>query len=75
MEVKNMPDYGMKRNSEGYYDPTAYAALWNIRREEIAQGQRVSELIRVLRYIIDKSGFELTARIELREKRTGKEFR
>lgn len=70
-----MPDYGIKRNSEGYNDPTAYAALSKIRREEIEQQQRVSELIRVLKYVIDKSGFELTARIELREKRTGKEFR
>lgn len=70
-----MPDYGIKRNSEGYNDPTAYAALLNIRKEEIAQQQRVSELMRVLKYIIDKSGFELTSRITLREKRTGKEFR
>ena len=70
-----MPDYGIRKNSEGYNDPTAYAALWNIRQEEIRQQQRVSELIRVLKYVIDKSGFELTARIELRDKRTGKEFR
>ena len=53
-----MPDYGIKKNSEGYNDPTAYAALLNIRKEEIAQQQRVSELMRVLKYIIDKSGFE-----------------
>ena len=70
-----MPDYGMRRNSEGYNDPTAYAALYKIQLEEMEQGRRVSELIRVLKYIIDKSGFELTARIELREKKTGKEFR
>ena len=70
-----MPDYGIKRNSEGYADPTAYAALYKIRQEEIQQGRRVTELIRVLKYIIDNSGFELAARIELREKKTGKEFR
>ena len=70
-----MPDYGIRKNSQGYNDPTAYAALWKIRQEELAQQQRVSELIRVLRYIINKSGFELISRIELREKRTGKEFR
>ena len=70
-----MPDYGIRRNSEGYSDPTAYAALTNIRKEEIEQQKQVSELIHVLKYIIDKSGFELMARIELREKRTGKEFR
>lgn len=70
-----MPDYGIKRNSEGYSDPTAYAALSKIRQEEIEQNKRVAELIYVLKFIIDKSGFELAARIELREKRTGKEYR
>ena len=70
-----MPDYGIKRNSEGYNDPTAYAALLKISREEYAQRRRVAELIDVLKYIIDKSGFELAARIELRDKNTGKEFR
>lgn len=66
-----MPDYGMRKNKEGYNDPTAYAAIKNIQNEE----RRMAELIHVLKYIIDKSGFELTGRIQLREKRTKKEFR
>ena len=70
-----MPDYGIRRNSEGYNDPTAYEALYRIRQEELEQNRRVAELIKVLRYIIDKSGFELAARIELREKKSGREFR
>ena len=70
-----MPDYGIRRNSEGYNDPTAYEALWRIRKEELEQQRRVFELIKVLKYIIDKSGFELVARIELREKKSGREFR
>lgn len=70
-----MPDYGIKKNKEGYNDPTAYAAISNIHKEEMEQQRRVSELINVLKFIIDKSGFELTARIQLRDKRTGKEFR
>lgn len=70
-----MPDYGMRRNCEGYSDPTAYAALSKIRQEEIEQQRRASELIYVLKYIINKAGFELVARIELRDRRTGKEFR
>lgn len=37
--------------------------------------KRVAELIHVLKYIIDKSGFKLVSRIELRDKKTGKEFR
>ena len=70
-----MPDYGMRRNSEGYSDPTAYAALHKIQREEYSQSKRVAELIHVLKYIIDKSGFDLVSRIELRDKETGKEYR
>ena len=70
-----MPDYGIRRNSEGYNDPTAYAALSKIYQEEREQQQRVAVLIKVLKYIIDKAGFELAARIALREKGTGKEFR
>lgn len=70
-----MPDYGIKRNREGYNDPTTYAALSKIQREEIELQRRVSEVINVLKYVIDKSGFELMARIEIRDKKTGKEFR
>lgn len=70
-----MPDYGLKRNSEGYNDPTAYEAIMHIEKEELEQKHRVTELLNVLKYIIDKSGFELTGRIQLREKRTKKEFR
>lgn len=70
-----MPDYGIKKNKEGYNDPTAYAAISNVQRAEIEHQRRVAELVNVLKYIIDKSGFELTARIEIRDKRTGKEFR
>ena len=70
-----MPDYGIKKNKEGYSDPTAGAALSKIQREEIELQRRVSELVNVLKYVIDKSGFELMARIEIRDKKTGKEFR
>ena len=70
-----MPDYGIRRNSEGYNDPTAYAALSKIQQEENEQNRRVADLIHVLKYIIDKAGFKLAARIELRDKKTGKEYR
>ena len=70
-----MPDYSIMKNKEGYNDPTAYAAIMNVQKEELEQRRKVTELMNVLKYIIDKSGFELTARIQLREKRTKKEFR
>ena len=70
-----MPDYGIKKNHEGYPDPTAFAALSKVEKEEQEQQRRVSDLVKVLKGLIDFAGFELIARIELRDKRTGKEYR
>lgn len=64
-----------KFNSEGYYDPTAYEGLKPIIKEEAIQQKRVSELIQVLKYIIDKAGFDVVNRIALKDKKTGKEYR
>lgn len=52
-----------RNNSEGYADPTAYEGTKNIIREENLQQKRITELMNVLRYIIDKAGFELKYRI------------
>lgn len=63
-------------NAEGYADPTAYAALTNIQVEESAAlDARVNTLIKVLKYIITVSGFEMVNRIELRDKKSGRCFR
>jgi len=64
-----------RNNSEGYADPTAYEGTKNIIREENLQQKRITELMNVLRYIIDKAGFELKYRIVLVDKKTGKEYR
>lgn len=64
-----------KCNSEGYYDPTAYYGLRPIIKEESALEREVNALIKVLKYIISKSGFELVSRIELRDKKTGRVFK
>lgn len=64
-----------KCNSEGYYAPTAYYGLRPIIKEESALEREVNALIKVLKYIISKSGFELVSRIELRDKKTGRVFK
>ncbi len=64
-----------RRNSEGYYDPTAYAGMRPIIEAENALQGEVNALIKVLKYIIDKSGFDLVSRIEIRDRKTGKTFR
>lgn len=62
-------------NQSGLPDPTAYAALKPIMREDAALEGKVNFLIKVLKFIITESGFEPLARIELRDKKTGRCFR
>ncbi len=64
-----------KFNSEGYFDPTAYEGTKEIIKEESIQQKRVNDLVFVLKYIIDKAGFEMGNRVVLRDKKTGKEYR
>lgn len=64
-----------KFNSEGYYDPTAYEGMKPIIKEEAAQQKRVGELVQVLKYIVDKAGFDVVNRIALKDKESGKEYR
>lgn len=56
-------------------DPTAYHALKPIMQEDAALEGKVNFLIKVLKFIIAESGFELLARIELKDKKTGRCFR
>lgn len=68
-----------KRNSEGYYDPTAYEGVKSIVREENALDGRVSDLVsdlvKVLKFIIRNCGFELVSRIEIKDVKTGRVFK
>lgn len=64
-----------KYNSEGYYDPTAYAGLRSVIQEENVLERDVNALVKVLKYIISKSGFELIGRIEIKDKKSGRVFK
>lgn len=63
------------QNHEGYSDPTAYERLKPIIREEDEQQKRLNNLIFVLKYIIHLAGFELLNRIEIKDRKTGREYR
>jgi len=58
-------------NQSGCADPTAYHALKNLSDEE----KKVNFLIKVLKYIIRESGFELLNRIELQNTKTGRIYK
>ena len=71
MGRKNNPFY----NSEGYADPTAYYGLKSVIQEEKELEKKVHNLVNVLKFIVDWAGFEFVGRIQLKDKKTGKEFR
>lgn len=73
MEGKQIPK--LWQNGEGYADPTAYEGLKPIIQEEAEQQKRVNNLIFVLKYIIRLAGFELLNRIEIRDKKTGRDYK
>lgn len=60
-----------RKNSEGYSDPTAYAALNNIAREE----DRFRKLRRIILNICDMAGFEIRGPLVLVDKKTKKVWR
>lgn len=62
-------------NASGCPDPTAYHALKPIIQEEADLDRKVHTLVHVVKFIIDATGFELIGRIQIKDKRTGKEFR
>ena len=66
-----MQKENLYRNSEGYADPTAYAVI----KQEMDEERRLGMLITALKNTITLSGFELIARIELKDVKTGKIYR
>ena len=60
-----------RTNAAGYLDPTAATAIANVTAEE----KSLNLLIYVLKYIIERSGFELVGRIVLKNKESGRVYR
>ena len=58
-------------NAEGYADPTSYKGIMNITDTE----HKCNFLIKVIKFIIKESGFELLNRIELKHTDSGRIFR
>lgn len=61
----------MYRNNEGYPDPTASKAI----HEADKPPEEVTTAIRRIKTIAEWHGFEVTGRIWLRDKLTGREYR
>lgn len=69
-----MAEYGLHKNSEGYIDPTAYAALKSIINDEKSE-KKAAYLISVVKFIAKESGFEILNRVVLKDKKTGRIYK
>ena len=61
-----------RRNSLGYSDPTAYAAINKISEEE---DERFHKLLHTLFRVCELAGYEIEGRIVLTDKRNGRIWR
>lgn len=61
----------LRRNVEGYSDPTAYQAIRNIDMEE----DRFHKLLDTIFTLCELSDFHIEERIVIKDKRTGKIWR
>ena len=57
-------------NKEGYYDPTAEIAVSNADKPP----KKLSEAIAIMKAVADLAGYDVTNRIRLRDRRTGREW-
>lgn len=63
------------KNIEGYSDPTASIAVGQVSREESEADKRAYDLVKVLKFIIRSCGFELIERIQLKDTKSGREYK
>lgn len=67
-----MNDRDLRKNSEGYSDPTVYEAIKNIDKKE---DERFHKLLHTIFNICELSGFRIEGRIVLINEVTGKVYR
>lgn len=62
----------LKKNGEGYPDPTAYEAIVHAEGVEVGDAERYHKLIGCVLRIIEIAGFKAEDRIVLKDLQTGK---
>ncbi|MDB2021067.1 hypothetical protein PMZ76_01680 [[Clostridium] symbiosum] len=50
-------------------------AIGQVNREHCEADKRAYDLVKVLKYIIRAAGFELTERVQLKDTKTGREYK
>lgn len=72
-EEKRIEERELKRNGEGYADPTAYQAIKNV--ENDSSFKRFHALLEIIFRICTLAGFHLEERIVVKDIKTGKIWR
>lgn len=64
------------KNSEGYHDPTAGIAIREseLKIKKTEYNPEVTNLVNVLKQVINIAGYEMVGRVTLKNKITGKEY-
>lgn len=65
----------IKRNHEGYYDPTAGDAISTVVKEDMESWKKIRDMMKHFDYVASINGFRIENRIVFRDLETGKEFR
>ena len=63
------------KNSEGYVDPTAGAAMAAATKEEWDVDKLNHKVMQSFRLLVDLAGFEIVGRITLKHKKSGRIFK
>lgn len=67
-----MTNEDVRKNGEGYSDPTVYSALKNIEKD---RDEQFHKLLDTIFTVCELAGFRVEERIVLKDKKTGKIWR
>ena len=74
-KVGNNNNDDIKKNGEGYPDPTAYHAVKRVQAETDEEKKRFRELLDQIYWDCRLAGFELKEHVVVKDKKTGKIWR
>jgi hypothetical protein len=62
-------------NASGCKDKTAFEATKNVSKEEHELDHKVHKLINLVKELFEFAGFEMIGRIQIKHKKSGREFK
>ena len=75
MAKKKKNDTLCLKNHEGYADPTAYEAIKNVNKEELAESDRFYDFLDAIFYIAELADFQFEGQLVIKDKKTGRIWR